>query len=69
MYGHYNMEDLTDGELAGEFADRMGIDNYELQKFLSNKTLADTIKLDSFILNQQKFTIEQFENFIKQIGK
>lgn len=55
------LDEYNDNEFCEEFANRMGVDSYSLQKFIQNKTLADSIKFESFINNCPNFTIEQFD--------
>ncbi len=50
-------------ELTEQFANKLGINDFLLNQFVNNRTLADNLKLESFLTHYQKFTIEQFENF------
>lgn len=61
------LDECSDAELGQELADRMSLNDYELIRFINERTLADTLKFESFISNNKKFSIEQFESFIKQI--
>lgn len=62
-----DLEEWSDAQLGQELANRMSLNDYELIRFINERTLADTLKFESFISNNKKFTLEQFELFIKQI--
>lgn len=64
-----NADELSNGDLCDKLADRIGVNGYELCKFLEQGTLADKLKFESFLSNNQKFTTEQFENFLNKLQK
>jgi len=62
-----DLDDYSDSEFAEEFVNRLGINSFDMQLLVKNRSLACTIKLEAFISNYNKFTIEQFEQFLNTL--